>query len=216
MSHTGADPLQHRPFALDGYAHGRVPRDVRLRQVLGLAEALFVERGYQGTSMDELARRAGVSKPVIYALVGSKEELFRACIGRAADELAAEVASAVAGQEDWAERLRAGGLAFFRFVAAREGVFDALLSGDAAAFVTEVAVIRRRQTELVAALLTDAVVATATSVEPLRIEASAHILNGAFEALAGWWKEHPDLTPEVLTDWLVELVQPGLERLTGT
>ena len=61
---------------VEGFQHGRVPRPVRERQLLELAEALFAERGYAGASMDELARRAGVTKPVVYELFGSKDGLF--------------------------------------------------------------------------------------------------------------------------------------------
>src|SRR3954462_14623649 len=62
------------------FRHGRVPRAVRERQLVELGEELFAERGFAKASMDELARRAGVTKPVIYELFGSKEGLFRACL----------------------------------------------------------------------------------------------------------------------------------------
>ncbi|MEA2418363.1 MAG: hypothetical protein QOE60_569, partial [Thermoleophilaceae bacterium] len=68
---------------------------MRERQLLELAEALFAERGYAGASMDELARRAGVTKPVVYELFGSKEGLFGACVDRSIERLAGEIASAV-------------------------------------------------------------------------------------------------------------------------
>ena len=80
---------------IEDFAHGRVPRAVRERQIVELAEKLFSERGYPGSSMDELARRAGVTKPVVYELFGSKDGLFRACLERSAERLAALVAAAV-------------------------------------------------------------------------------------------------------------------------
>src|SRR4051794_41947949 len=98
------------------YAHGRVPRAVRQRQLLDLAEELFAERGFRGASMDELARRAGVTKPVIYGLVGAKEELYRRSVTRAADELAGRVSAAVTAADDPAGRLRAGGGGLFPLV----------------------------------------------------------------------------------------------------
>ena len=70
------------------FKHGRVPRPVRERQLLELAEELFAERGYAGASMDELARRAGVTKPVVYELFGSKDGLFGACVDRSIERLA--------------------------------------------------------------------------------------------------------------------------------
>ena len=65
---------------IEDFRHGRVPRAVRQRQLVELGEELFAERGFAKASMDELARRAGVTKPVIYELFGSKEGLFNACL----------------------------------------------------------------------------------------------------------------------------------------
>src|SRR3979490_1394983 len=85
----------------------RVAREVRLPQIARIAEDLFARFGYQGTSMDDVARLAGISKPVVYDLVGSKEELFKLCLARNADELASRVAIAVE-RADGEDRLRAG------------------------------------------------------------------------------------------------------------
>src|SRR5919109_5307908 len=113
---------------IEEFRHGRVPRAVRERQLVELGEQLFAERGFAKASMDELARRAGVTKPVIYELFGSKEGLFRACLEGLALRLAEEIAEAARGADeagpgaseaggapDPEARLRAGGLAFLRF-----------------------------------------------------------------------------------------------------
>src|SRR5437016_2404433 len=92
------------------YPRGRVPREVRRRQVIALSTELFAERGYDGASMDELARRAGVSKPVVYDLVGSKEELFRDLMSVEAEDLARRISEAVEREPVHEERLRAGAL----------------------------------------------------------------------------------------------------------
>jgi AcrR family transcriptional regulator len=86
-----AEPTDTTAPVVGDFPHGRVPRAVREQQVLGIAQSLFAERGYQGASMDELASRAGVSKPVVYDLVGSKDELFR----RLMDKLATDLADAI-------------------------------------------------------------------------------------------------------------------------
>src|ERR671923_342516 len=77
------------------FRHGRVPRAVRERQLVELGEELFAERGFAKASMDELARRAGVTKPVVYELFGSKDGVFEACVERAVRRLADEVTAAV-------------------------------------------------------------------------------------------------------------------------
>jgi AcrR family transcriptional regulator len=93
------------------FRHGRVPRPVRERQLVELGEQLFAERGFAKASMDELARRAGVTKPVIYELFGSKEGLFRACLEGLALRLAEEIAAAARGADSAGRAPDAGGTA---------------------------------------------------------------------------------------------------------
>lgn len=195
------------------YQHGRVPRALRELQLLDLGEELFAERGYGKASMDELARRAGVSKPVIYDLVGSKEELYRRCIARAADELYTRVAAAVSAAPDPAAKLRQGSLAFFRFVAEHKRSWEMLFVGDPGPFSGEAAGIRKRQNELAAQLMQDAAAALGTTLDPKQVEATAYALNGAYEAISNWWYSNPDVPPETLADWFMALTLPGLERI---
>lgn len=212
--HTLADELA-------AYTHGRVPRALRERQLLSLAAELFAERGYTGSSMDELASRAGVSKPVIYNLIGSKEELFRRCSKIAAADLYDRVAAAVAGAVDSdppgeasnAEaQLRAGSLAFFTFAAEHRRAWEVLFAGDAT-FSAEAEGIRSRQTTLVAALLLTATHELGERIDEDQLQATAHTLNGAFEAMANWASARPNITPATLTEWFVALTLPGLQLL---
>ena len=53
----------------------RVPRATREQEMLDVAERVFAELGYDGASMDEIARGAGISKPMVYSYFGSKEGL---------------------------------------------------------------------------------------------------------------------------------------------
>lgn len=59
---------------------GRSRSEEKHNAVLAAASRLFLQQGLQGTSMDAVAREAGVSKQTVYAHFKSKEELFRACI----------------------------------------------------------------------------------------------------------------------------------------
>lgn len=199
---------------LAAFAHGRVPRELRRRQVLFLAEDLFIERGYQAASMDELALRVGVSKPVIYDLIGSKEQLFHTIMVQSADDLYERVAAAVADETDIGRRLYVGALAFFDYVGERRSAWDRLISSDDAPVTTAVAEIRRRQTDLVVAFLIEGTAVSGVSVDPIRLDAAAHAINGAFEALATWWHDHPELTAEELAVLVTALVSPGLDALT--
>lgn len=200
---------------VEAYSHGRVPRAVRERQILDLAEELFAERGYEGASMDELARRAGVSKPVIYDLAGSKEGLFQRCFERSGDELAERVAEAVdAARGDFAQELRASTLAFLRFVDEHDRAWAMLFSLDTGGRTARaVDAIRERQARFVAARLLDLAAEHGVALEPRRAEAIAFALNGSYEALAHWRRAHPGASSEELATWLVEFALPGLAAL---
>jgi len=68
----------------------RLPRHERRRQLLGAAAAAFLHAGYDGTSMEDVAAAAGVSRLIVYRNFGSKEELYRAVLTGVTDRLAAE------------------------------------------------------------------------------------------------------------------------------
>jgi AcrR family transcriptional regulator len=201
-----------------------VAREVRLPQIARIAEDLFAQFGYLGTSMDDVARLAGISKPVVYDLVGSKEELFKLCLARNADELASRVAAAVE-RADGDDRLRAGALAFFHFVDEHRAAWRGLLASGSAPLTAEMARIRRRQARLVAGLLiqpgpsgtasADAVAADVQTADAQTADALANAINGAFEALAGWWQDNQSLSAHDLTELMVNLVGPGLDSFAG-
>ena len=84
----------------------RRDRAAREREILDAAERIFGERGYQGTSMDEIAAAVGVSKPLVYQYYGSKDGLFRACLSRLRAQLLDAVSDAVLGAKDPAPERR--------------------------------------------------------------------------------------------------------------
>src|SRR5688572_14693748 len=72
----------------------RLPRQVREQQIIDEAVRVFSKRGYHGASVDEIADLAGISKPMVYLYLESKEGLFTACIRREAERLVATFQSA--------------------------------------------------------------------------------------------------------------------------
>jgi AcrR family transcriptional regulator len=207
--------MRHHPTELAGYVHGQVPREVRETQILALAEELFAERGYAGLTMNALADRAGVTKPVIYAIVRSKDELYHRCLRRAADELAAAVGAAASGHgADLEAALRAGNLAFFRFIESHVRAFAMLFADDAGApHAVHIDGIRARQATLLTQMLSSQATAAGQTVDNQRIELAVHAINGAAEALAHWGRAHPDIPAEDLAERLTELLLPGLRAV---
>src|SRR5713226_2372614 len=65
----------------------RLPRHERRRQLLDAALEIFVSRGYHAAAMDEIAERAGVSKPVLYQHFPGKLELYLALLDESVDGL---------------------------------------------------------------------------------------------------------------------------------
>jgi AcrR family transcriptional regulator len=193
---------------IEDFRHGRVPRPVRERQLVELGEELFAERGFAKASMDELARRAGVTKPVIYELFQSKEGLFRACLEGLALRLAQQIADAVRAEAEPEARLRAGGLAFLRFAYDNRMAYELLYEGR---FSDAAVSVRRSQAALILELMREMAPAT---VDPHELEVAAHAVNSAYEGVAHWMWDHPDVPVERLADWTVELLLPGLRRFT--
>jgi AcrR family transcriptional regulator len=70
----------------------------RRAQLLDVGRALFAERGYEGTSVEEIASRAGVSKPVVYEHFGGKEGLYAVVVDREVQRLIASFTSALSAQ----------------------------------------------------------------------------------------------------------------------
>jgi AcrR family transcriptional regulator len=185
-----------------------VPRAVRERQLVELGVELFAERGFAKASMDELAGRAGVTKPVIYELFGSKEGLFRACLEGLALRLAETIAEAARAERDPEARLRAGGLAFLRFAQENRVAYELLYEGR---FSDAAVTVRKRQAALILELMREM---APDGVDPRELEVAAHAVNSAYEGVAHWMWEHPEIEVERLADWTVELLLPGLRRFT--
>jgi AcrR family transcriptional regulator len=194
---------------IEDFRHGRVPRAVRERQLVELAERLFSERGYAGTSMEEVGSQAGVTKPVIYELFESKDGLFRACVDRAIERMAASIAEAFRSETEPEARLRAGGLAFLRFARDNRVAWD--LMGMQGRFADQAETVRRDQAQLIRTLMAEI---APEGTDPQELEAVAYAVNSAYEGAAHWMWEHPDAPVEQVADWIVALLLPGLRRFT--
>lgn len=95
----------------------RLPRQKRRRQLLELATEVFSRKGFQATSMDDIAAAAGVTKPVLYQHFTSKESLYAEVLDIIAETMIAEVRAIGQVQGDTSERVRTGLERFYRFVA---------------------------------------------------------------------------------------------------
>lgn len=104
----------------------------RRPEVLDAALGLYLESGYEGTSMEAIARAAGVTKPVVYACFPGKDELFRALLAREEERILAEIQAAF-GRTDLGDpgpALIEGYTSFLRAVAASPDVYRLIFLGE--------------------------------------------------------------------------------------
>ncbi|MFR9729569.1 TetR/AcrR family transcriptional regulator [Saccharopolyspora sp. MS10] len=188
----------------------RLPRAERERQILAVAEHVFATRGYQATSMDDIAQGVGLSKPMLYEYFGSKEGLLLACVERARRELLDATTAAAEGAAGSPDRLLHDCiLAFFRFADDHAQAW-ALLRTEAAIPVatvnTALEATREQQTGFTARLLET----SRPDLDQLQLEAFAESIIGACERLAYWREKRPEITAEHATQHLMALISPSL------
>jgi len=107
-----------------------MPRELRRRQVVAAALEVFSSVGYHAASMDDIAVRAGVSKPVVYQHFSSKLELYLAILDAGIEDLIAAARTALSSTTDNAVRVRNMVNAYFDFVADDSGAFRVVFESD--------------------------------------------------------------------------------------
>ena len=115
-------------------SRGRMPRSERRQQLLDAAREVFVASGYHQAAMDDIAERAGVSKPVLYQHFPGKLDLYLGLLDTHIKDLTVLIEEAMGKSTDNEERVRAAVAAYFDFVdSGSEGyrlVFESDLRND--------------------------------------------------------------------------------------
>jgi AcrR family transcriptional regulator len=163
--------------------------------------------------MDEIARVAGVSKPAVYAQFGSKDELYVACVQRAAEKFHTALEQAVRAVQTPEERLWAGVLTLLDHVE-RERAEWTMLFDDSArggAVGEETANVRRRTELLIAELFTDTARQGGVAGSALEaIEPLGAGFVGTSEGITRWWLDHPDVPKENVAMYFMNYLWSGL------
>ncbi|MFF8960535.1 TetR/AcrR family transcriptional regulator [Streptomyces sp. NPDC014894] len=207
--------------AVRGVRNKRLPRAVRERQMMDAAVRTFGRRGYRVASMDEIAELAGVSKPLVYLYLNSKEELFTACIRREAEALLGAVQTAIDPDLPADRQLWAGLNAFFAHTAENPdgwAVLHRQARTHGEPFAREVAAMRDAIVAFVAGLIGAAAAeARAARREPelaaRDVAGLAHALVGAAESLAGWRNEDGEVSAKEAASTLMNFAWVGLGQL---
>src|ERR671921_2335517 len=84
----------------------RLPRSARRKQLMAAAQEVFVANGYHAAAMDDIADRAGVSKPVLYQHFPGKLELYLALLDQHVEVLGERVRNALQSTDDNKQRVQ--------------------------------------------------------------------------------------------------------------
>ncbi len=168
----------------------RLPRTVRREQLLCAAQEVFVARGYHGAAMDDIAERAGVSKPVLYQHFPGKLELYLALLDGQIEALVERIRVALAATTDNRLRVEGAVAAYFDFVDSKSEAFRLLFESD----LRSDPAVRERVREFVQACVTAiaATIADDTGVPSAPAQLLSAGLTGLAEMSARWWLEHRD------------------------
>ncbi|MBM3743381.1 MAG: TetR/AcrR family transcriptional regulator [Actinobacteria bacterium] len=111
-------------------SRSRLPRDERRAQLLSAALESFTTSGYHAASMDEIAERANVSKPVLYKHFPSKLDLYLAVLDLHIDSLVFSIQKAIASTRENKNRVKATIDAYFGFMEGEGEAFRLLFESD--------------------------------------------------------------------------------------
>jgi AcrR family transcriptional regulator len=183
----------------------------RREQLLDVGRRLFAERGLDGTSIEEIAARAGVSKPVVYEHFGGKEGLYAVVVDREVGRFL-EMATRVLDGDDTMLKFEVAAVSLLRYIQDNADGFRILVrdsnptagSGTFASLISDVA----SQVEYI---LGD--VLKARGYDPKLAPMYAQMLVGMVAFTGQWWLDarKPDL--EVVAAHLVNLAWNGLSQL---
>ena len=186
----------------------RMSRKERRRQLVNVACPVFAERGYDATSLEEIAERAGVSRPILYSHFGDKQGLFEAVVGMQIAMVESVVIEALALPGEPRELVERGMRAFFTYVREHPDG-HAVLTRDAPVHLSDsgLGVMLDGMTSKITQVIESQIVALESDPGPAPIYANALIGIGVH--VGRWWRDHPDVPLGDVTAQTTEMIWNG-------
>jgi AcrR family transcriptional regulator len=187
----------------------RLPRVARRNQLLGAAQEVFAAHGYHAAAMDDIAERAGVSKPVLYQHFPSKLELYLALLDQHCEQLVSAVRGALASTTDNKQRVAATMAAYFEFVEHESGAFRLVFESDLTSDPAVRDRVRRANDDCAAAV--SAVIAEDAGLPPEEAMLLAVGLTGSAQVAARYWlNSRGSISRETAARYLAQLSWRGI------
>lgn len=181
------------------------------------ASELFAEHGYAGASIDEIARRAGVTAPVVYDHFSSKSELHKALLERHFAELRALWREQLAGDEPREQRIPRGIDAWFAYVEEHPYAWRMLFrdtTGDPEVRAAHEEVIAASRAAILPLLLREgSTVPDLADADATALELAWEAMRSLMQGLALWWYEHREVPRERVVATAMNTLWVGWERL---
>jgi AcrR family transcriptional regulator len=178
-------PSRPAPAPTTSRRTSRLPRGARRQQLLRAARDVFVAQGFHAAAMDDIADRAGVSKPVLYQHFPGKRELYLALLEQQVDDLSDRVRDAMAGTADNRTRVDGAVGAYFDFIGAEGEAFRLVFESDLRNDTEVRQAVDRGARECIEAIAE--VIAVETGADPERALLLSSGMTGLAETSARWW-----------------------------
>jgi AcrR family transcriptional regulator len=195
----------------------RLSAEARRELIEEAALEVFAERGYHGAAIDEIARRSGVTPPVVYDHFASKLDLHKRLLERTRDELLAMWEEQLEGDDPAEVRVPRALDAWARYVEKHPyapRMFFSETTGD-----PEIGAIHKQvKAQGVAALgamlgREPGAEKIAGSADQEALEMAAEVIRAGLTGLAIWWSEHPHVPRERIVATAINAVWIGFERV---
>lgn len=194
----------------------RLSADERRELVEGAATELFAARGYRGASIEDIARRSGVTPPVVYDHFPSKLDLYRHLLSKHFAELRSIWKGDFLGDDPPAVRAARSMDGWFAYVEANRAASRLLFSqpsGDPKAEAVHAQVSADSQAAVMKLFAAEPGSAGLTgSVAGEGLEMAWVVLRGVLQGLALWWVEHPEVPRERVVATAMNSLWIGFER----
>ena len=185
-----------------------VPRLERESQILQVASEVFGTDGYAATSIQTVAERAGISKPLVYNYFGSKEGLFLACLDRAGTIVADEIERIARGDAVGVERGLRTLDGMFTILEPQPYLWKLPYDPTAPA-IGAVADAIDHYTQRIAKLADEGVselMSLAGNTDPVDVSAMTAVWLGIVDSLMNWWMDHPEESAAAMMQRCVRLL----------
>jgi AcrR family transcriptional regulator len=198
----------------------RLPAAERREVIVAVATDVFAERGYDGASIDEIARRADVSAPVVYDHFASKQDLYERLLERTRDELLEVWREHLFTEEPAAVRIPRAIAAWAEYVESHRGAARMYFrdpTGVPAVQEFHRAIHDQGRAALGAILGREAGAANiAGAADTESLEMAAEVMRAGLAGLALWWSDHPHVARERIVTVAVNVLWVGFERVSAS